>query len=106
MEQVRQESVDGTGQSPEDTCPAKVGHAFWEESPSYRNFEMSAFRDTLDGIHSSTPGHFTPLSSCSGALNLSTRRLGTSDAQVDLIPSLTMRENLCYPIGIIKNEAV
>lgn len=49
MEEVGQESVDGTGQSPGDTHPEKVGESFWEESPSYRQHcEMSAFGDTLD----------------------------------------------------------
>ena len=46
MEKVREESVDDTGQSPEDSCSEEVGLPFGKRTFIMDGFEMSAFRDT------------------------------------------------------------
>ena len=46
MKKVREESVDNIGQSPEDSCPEKVGLPFGKRTFVVDGFEMSAFRDT------------------------------------------------------------
>ena len=46
MEKVREESVDDTGQSPEDSCSEEMGLPFGKRTFIMDGFEMSAFRDT------------------------------------------------------------